>query len=90
MVMQVSATSCWNSADLIKKYGDNLKKFGATVDGIAIDKVILPEDPEECFNFEKSVKIEVNSLEVIRDFIGTFGLVIMGDNSIEIYDDYRE
>lgn len=91
MVIQISAASCWSSVDLIKKYGDDLKKFGATVDGIAIDEVKIPEEySEERFNFEKPVKIEVNSLEVIRDFIGTFGKIVMGNNFIEICDDYRE
>ena len=92
MVMQISATSCWTSVDLIKKYGDDLKKFGATINGIAIDEVKITEEySEERFDLESSkVEIEINSLEVIRDFIGTFGKIVIGNNSIEIYDSYRE
>ncbi len=88
MVVEVKASSCWNITDLIEEYGDKLKMFNATVDGIDIDKVTLPENEEECL--EKKVEIRINSLEVIRDFIGTFGTIVMNNNSIEIYDDYRE
>lgn len=88
MLMEIKATSCWDIKDLIKKYGDELKMFNATVDGIDIEKVILPENEEKCL--EKKVKIEIKSLEEIRDLIGTFGTIIMDNNSIEIYDDYRE
>lgn len=34
--------------------------------------------------------IEINSLEKLVDFIKEFGEVVMSDDSIEIYDDYRE
>ena len=88
MVVEVKASSCWDITDLIKKYGDKLKMFNATVDGVSIEKVKLPENEEECF--EKTVKIEIKSLEEIRDLIGTFGTIVMDDESIEIYDDYRE
>lgn len=38
-----------------------------------------------------SVKIEINSLEELRDFKGTIGHpLILFNDSIEIYDDYRE
>lgn len=87
MVVEVKASSCWDITDLIEKYGDKLKMFNATVDGIDIEKVTLPEDAED---LEKKVEIRINSLEVIRDFIGTFGTIVMDDESIEIYDDYRE
>ena len=88
MLMEIKATSCWDIKDLIKKYGDELKMFNATVDGVSIEKVKLPENEEKCL--EKKVKIEIKSLEEIRDLIGTFGTIIMDNNSIEIYDDYRE
>lgn len=88
MLMEIKATSCWDIKELIEKYGDELKMFNATVDGVSIEKVKLPENEEECF--EKTVKIEIKSLEEIRDLIGTFGTIIMDNNSIEIYDDYRE
>lgn len=88
MVMEIKATSCWDVTDLIKTYGDKLKMFNATVDGVSIENVKLPEDEEECF--KKTVKIEIKSLEELRDLIGTFGTIIMNNNSIEIYDDYRE
>lgn len=87
MVMEIKASSCWDVTDLIEKYGDKLKMFNATVDGVSIEKVKLPENEEECF--EKTVKIEIKSLEEIRDLIGTFGTIIMDNESIEIYDDYR-
>ena len=88
MVMEIKASSCWNSKELIEDYGDKLKMFNTTVDGVSIENVKLPEDEEECF--EKTVKIEIKSLEELRDLIGTFGTIIMNNNSIEIYDDYRE
>ena len=88
MIVEVKASSCWDITDLIKKYGDKLKMFNATVDGIDIEKVTLPENEEECL--EKKVEIRINSFEVIRDLIGTFGTIVMDDKSIEIYDDYRE
>ena len=88
MLMEIKATSCWDIKELIEKYGDKLKMFNATVDGVSIEKVKLPENEEECF--EKKVEIRINSLEVIRDFIGSFGTIVMDDKYIEIYDDYRE
>ena len=88
MVVEVKATSCWDIKELIEKYGDELKMFNATVDGVSIEKVKLPENEEECL--EKKVEIRINSFEVIRDFIRTFGTIVMNNNSIEIYDDYRE
>ncbi len=88
MIVEVKASSCWDITDIIEEYGDKLKMFNATVDGIDIDKVILPEDAED--RYAKKVEIPINSLEVIRDLIGTFGTIIMDDNSIEIYDAYRE
>lgn len=88
MVMEIKASSCWDVTDLIEKYGDKLKMFNATVDGIDIEKVTLPENEEECYT--KKVEIKIESLEVIRDLIGTFGTIVMDDKSIEIYDDYRE
>ena len=88
MVVEVKASSCWDAKELIEKYGDKLKMFNATVDGVSIENVTLPENEEECF--EKAVKIEIKSLEELRDLIGTFGTIVMDDESIEIYDDYRE
>lgn len=87
MVMEIKASSCWDVTDLIEKYGDKLKMFNATVDGVSIEKVKLPEDEEDCL--EKKVEIKIKSLEEIRDLIGTFGTIIMDNESIEIYDDYR-
>lgn len=88
MVMEIKASSCWIITDIIEKYGDKLKMFNATVDGVDIDKVMLPEDAEDCYT--KKVEIEIKSLEEIRDLIGTFGTIIMDNETIEIYDDYRE
>ena len=42
------------------------------------------------FTIEGSPEIEINSLEELIQFANKFGEIIVGDGSIEIYDDYRE
>ena len=87
MKYTVSASSCWRNEQLVEEYGEKLAMFNATVNGIflkGVTEICLDEDTEI------KVEVEINSLEVLRDFIGTFGTVVMGSNHIEIYDDYRE
>ena len=42
------------------------------------------------FTIEGSPEIEINSLEELIQFANKFGEIIVGDGSIEIYNDYRE
>lgn len=42
------------------------------------------------FTIEGSPEIEINSLEDLIQFADKFGEIIVGNESIEIYDDYRE
>lgn len=44
----------------------------------------------KCFTIEGSPEIEINSLEELIQFANKFGEIIVGDGSIEIYNDYRE
>lgn len=39
---------------------------------------------------DKLVEIEVTSLEELISFIKKYGQIILDENSIEIYNDYRE
>lgn len=79
----VSASSCFMAEDFINKYGKALEKFHATFEGKPLPEV-------KSFGFEK-VKITINSLEELNDFVSTFGHnIIYSKNEIEIYDDYRE
>ena len=91
MELKVKATSCFSSWDVIEKYGNKLSDFGATCSGTPIKEVTVPdEDSDERFN-PPDIKITVNNLETLRDFIGSFGgKVVLSSNFIEIYDDYRE
>lgn len=92
--MKYKITNTNNCAvELIENYGKKLKKFNATLDG---GKLELPNfanlDEEDEFNWgNHKVEIEINSFEVLRDLKGTIGKpLILYDNEIEIYDDYRE
>ena len=38
----------------------------------------------------KEVFIEINSIDELMDFIKKYGRIVIEDNVIEIYDDYRE
>lgn len=82
-----------NTVELIKVYGEKLKKFNATLDG---GKLELPpfedvREEDEWNHHSHKVEIEINSLEMLRDLKGTIGSpLILYDNEIEIYDDYRE
>ena len=38
----------------------------------------------------KEVSIEINSIDELMDFIKQYGRIVIEDNTIEIYDDYRE
>lgn len=42
------------------------------------------------FTIEGSPEIEINSLEELIQFADKFGEIIVGNGSIEIYNDYRE
>jgi hypothetical protein len=48
-----------------------------------------PSDYKD-FAIEGSPEIEINSLEELIQFANKFGEIIVGDGSIEIYNDYRE
>jgi len=48
-----------------------------------------PSDYKD-FTIEGSPEIEINSLEELIQFANKFGEIIVGDGSIEIYNDYRE
>lgn len=92
MELRVRATSCCGGSwAIVEKYGDKLAQFGATCNGESIKEVEVPShDDEDAFYSDPVVKVNFTSLEVLRDFIGTFGSVVMGTSYIEIYDDYRE
>lgn len=81
----VSASSCFMVEDFIAKYGKALEKFHATFEGKPISEVKSFED----YSFEK-VKITINSLEELNDFVSTFGNIIYSKDEIEIYDCCRE
>lgn len=82
----VSASSCFMVENFVNKYGKALEKFHATFEGKPLPEVKSFED----FDFGK-VKITINSLEELNDFVSTFGHnIIYSKNEIEIYDDYRE
>jgi hypothetical protein len=48
-----------------------------------------PSDYKD-FTIEGSPTIEINSLEELIQFADKFGEIIVGNGSIEIYNDYRE
>lgn len=80
----VSASSCFMVEDFVNKYGKALEKFHATYEGIPLPEV-------KSFEGFGSVKITINSLEELNDFVSTFGHnIIYNKNEIEIYDDCRE
>lgn len=81
----VSASSCFMVEDFVAKYGKALEKFHATFEGKPLSEV----KSFEGFDFEK-VKITINSLEELNDFVSTFGNIIYSKDEIEIYDDCRE
>jgi hypothetical protein len=39
---------------------------------------------------DNDVVIEISTLEELHKFIRKYGDIVMGEDSIEIYDDYRE
>lgn len=92
MELKVTATSCvCDSWGLVEEYGDKLAQFGATCNGKPIKEVEVPEDDtDERMFSDADVKIKIDNLETLRDFIGTFGRIVMGTSFIEIYNDYRE
>ena len=71
MVVEVKASSCWDITDLIKKYGDKLKMFNATVDGIDIKKVTLfygeRADPVEPIR-TNSIEMEKKASDDLFDY----------------------
>lgn len=44
-----------------------------------------PDWPEETIYY-----LEINSIEELQKLIKEEGTIVLGDNNIEIYDDYRE
>ena len=92
MELKINATSCCcDDWKLVEKYGDKLAQFGVTCNDKPIKEVEIPaEDTDERMFSRPSVKIKIDNLETLRDFIGTFGRVVMSSSNIEIYDDYRE
>ena len=46
-------------------------------------------DKEEIFKVDNiDIKIEIKSLKELMDFIKKYGLIIVDDKNITIYDDY--
>ena len=91
MELKVKASTCFSSWDVIEKYGNKLSDFGATCSGTPIKEVIVPdEDSDDRFD-DPDIKVTINNLETLRDFIGSLGgKVVLSNNFIEIYDGYRE
>ena len=91
MELKVKASTCFSSWDVIEKYGNKLSDFGATCSGTPIKEVTVPdEDSDDRFD-DPDIKVTINNLETLRDFIGSLGgKVVLSNNFIEIYDGYRE
>jgi len=93
MEYKITAASCCSFSEpfkLVEKYGERLADFGATCDDTPIQNFVKPDDEDEYFYDIPTVKVELKTLEELNNFIKTFGKVIISDNRIEIYDDFRE
>lgn len=93
MEYKIFAASCCSFSEpfkIIEKYGERLADFGATCDDTPIQNFVKPDDEDEYFYEAPTVKVELKTLEELNSFIKVFGRVIISDNRIEIYDDWRE
>ena len=48
-------------------------------------RILVPKEIEVTEAF-----VEINSLEELLAFVAKYGLIVLSENEIEIYDDYRE
>lgn len=93
MEYKITATSCCRFAEpfkIVEKYGEKLANFGATCDDTPIQNFIIPYSEDEYFYDIPTVKVELKTLEELNNFMKVFGKLIISDNRIEIYDDWRE
>lgn len=93
MEYKITATSCCGFSEpfkIIEKYGEKLANFGATVYDTPIQNFIISHSEDEYFYDIPTVKVELKTLEELNNFMKVFGKLIISDNRIEIYDDWRE
>lgn len=93
MEYKITATSCCRFSEpflIVEKYGEKLAKFGATICDAPIQNFVIPYSEDEYFYDIPTVKVELKTLEELNNFMKVFGKLIICDDRIEIYDDWRE
>ena len=73
----------------LEKLGFKFKPHDETYD--ALYKELWKSNKQIFYmGYEQNVEVEINSLEDLLQFAKKFGKLIIDENTIEIYDDYRE
>jgi biotin-(acetyl-CoA carboxylase) ligase len=85
MVFKLTMAGRLYTKDDAEKY----KELGFEFEEYQVDRFMHTYRNQRLLS-KKDVKIEINSIEELIDFMNKWGELVLNQNEIEIYNDYRE